>query len=47
MYDILKDIETGYGTGIEEHVMKILVVGGTRFFGIPMVNAQLSAGHDV
>ena len=30
-----------------EHVMKILVVGGTRFFGIPMVNALLSAGHDV
>ncbi|WP_026519551.1 NAD-dependent epimerase/dehydratase family protein [Butyrivibrio sp. FCS006] len=27
--------------------MKILVVGGTRFFGIPMVNALLSAGHDV
>lgn len=30
-----------------ERVMKILVVGGTRFFGIPMVNALLSAGHDV
>ena len=27
--------------------MKILVVGGTRFFGIPMVNALLAAGHDV
>ena len=27
--------------------MKILVVGGTRFFGIPMVNALIDAGHDV
>ncbi|WP_026528745.1 NAD-dependent epimerase/dehydratase family protein [Butyrivibrio sp. VCD2006] len=27
--------------------MKILVVGGTRYFGIPMVNALLSKGHDV
>ena len=27
--------------------MKILVVGGTRFFGIPMVNALLENGHDV
>ena len=27
--------------------MKILVVGGTRFFGIPMVNALLTSGHDV
>ena len=27
--------------------MKILVVGGTRFFGIPMVNALINAGHDV
>ncbi len=26
---------------------KILVVGGTRFFGIPMVNALIEAGHDV
>ena len=28
-------------------MMEILVVGGTRFFGIPMVNALLKAGHDV
>ena len=27
--------------------MKILVIGGTRFFGIPMVNALLEAGHDI
>lgn len=27
--------------------MKILVVGGTRYFGIPMVNALLANGHDV
>ena len=27
--------------------MKILVVGGTRFFGIPMVEALLRQGHDV
>lgn len=27
--------------------MNILVVGGTRFFGIPMIKALLSAGHDV
>lgn len=27
--------------------MNILVIGGTRFFGIPMVNALLDAGHDV
>ena len=27
--------------------MKILVVGGTRFFGIPMVNVLIDAGHDV
>ena len=27
--------------------MKILVIGGTRFFGIHMVNALLSMGHDV
>ena len=27
--------------------MKILVIGGTRFFGIPMVNALLEQGHDV
>ena len=27
--------------------MRILVVGGTRFFGIPMVNSLLANGHDV
>ena len=27
--------------------MRILVVGGTRSFGIPMVNALLAKGHDV
>ena len=27
--------------------MKILVVGGTRYFGIPMVNALLRKGHDI
>ena len=27
--------------------MKILVVGGTRFFGIPMVNALLFNNHEV
>lgn len=27
--------------------MKILVLGGTRFFGIPMVKALLAAGHEV
>ena len=27
--------------------MKILVIGGTRYFGIPMVNTLLSKGHDV
>ena len=27
--------------------MNILVIGGTRFFGIHMVNALLEAGHDV
>ncbi|MCR4950060.1 MAG: NAD-dependent epimerase/dehydratase family protein [Solobacterium sp.] len=27
--------------------MKILVIGGTRFFGIPMVEKLLEAGHDV
>lgn len=27
--------------------MKLLVVGGTRYFGIPMVNALLAKGHDV
>ena len=27
--------------------MKVLVVGGTRYFGIPMVNALLAKGHDV
>lgn len=28
-------------------IMNILVIGGTRFFGIHMVNALLEAGHDV
>lgn len=27
--------------------MNILVIGGTRFFGIDMVNELLTAGHDV
>lgn len=27
--------------------MKILVLGGTRFFGIPMINTLLDAGHDL
>ena len=27
--------------------MKILVVGGTRYFGIPMVNALLHNGHEI
>ena len=27
--------------------MNILVIGGTRFFGIHMVNELLAAGHDV
>ena len=27
--------------------MKILVLGGTRFFGIPMVEALLKAGHEI
>lgn len=27
--------------------MKILVMGGTRFFGIPMVNELLAQGHEV
>ena len=27
--------------------MNILVVGGTRFFGIPMVEKLVSDGHDV
>ena len=27
--------------------MKILVIGGTKFFGIPMVNELLEIGHDV
>lgn len=27
--------------------MKILVIGGTRFFGIHMVNELLKLGHDV
>lgn len=31
----------------EVATVKILVIGGTRFFGIHMVNALLEAGHDV
>ena len=27
--------------------MKVLVVGGTRYFGIPMVNALLRNGHEI
>lgn len=27
--------------------MNILVIGGTRFFGIPMVNALLEKGHEI
>ncbi len=27
--------------------MKVLVLGGTRFFGIHMVNELLKMGHDV
>lgn len=27
--------------------MKILVIGGTRFFGIPMVHELLQKGHQV
>lgn len=27
--------------------MKILVIGGTRFFGIHMVNALLQRGYDI
>lgn len=27
--------------------MKILVLGGTRFFGVHMVNSLLSRGHNV
>ncbi|SEM13022.1 MULTISPECIES: NAD-dependent epimerase/dehydratase family protein [unclassified Butyrivibrio] len=27
--------------------MKILVVGGTRYFGIPMVNSLLQKGHEI
>ena len=27
--------------------MKILVVGGTRYFGIPMINALLRGGHEI
>lgn len=27
--------------------MKILVIGGTRFFGIPMINELLANGHEV
>ena len=28
-------------------MMKILVVGGTRYFGIPMVNALIRNGHKI
>ena len=28
-------------------LMKILVIGGTRFFGIHMVNALLQRGYDI
>ena len=31
----------------KEISMKILVIGGTRYFGIHMVNELLAAGHDV
>ena len=27
--------------------MNILVIGGTRFFGIPMIEELLKSGHDV
>ena len=27
--------------------MNVLVVGGTRFFGIPMVEKLIADGHDV
>ncbi len=27
--------------------MNILVIGGTKFFGIPMVNALIEQGHDI
>ncbi len=30
-----------------DECMNILVTGGTRFFGIPMVNALLDAGHEI
>ncbi len=30
-----------------ERNMDILVLGGTRFFGIPMVNELISKGHDI
>lgn len=33
--------------GLGGIMMKVLVIGGTRFFGIPMVNALLENGHDV
>lgn len=32
---------------MEVEIMKILVIGGTRFFGIHMVNELLAKGHDV
>ena len=28
-------------------IMNVLVVGGTRFFGIPMVEKLIADGHDV
>ena len=31
----------------EDNAMEILVIGGTRYFGIHMVNELLAAGHDV
>ena len=43
----MKSVEISAGNTDLEHDMKILVVGGTRFFGIPMVNALLASGHDV
>ena len=27
--------------------MNILVIGGTKFFGIPMINALIAQGHDI
>lgn len=34
-------------SNFEVQKMKILVIGGTRFFGIHMVNELLTNGHDV